>query len=134
MNNDKYNLQRFIDAQKHDYETTLNEIRHGGKQSHWIWYIFPQQKGLGHSYYSEYYGLDGADEARAYLSHPVLGPRLREISAALLEHKGKTTVRRLMGSQIDVLKLRTCMQLFDSISPGDIFAEVLKVFFNEKDQ
>lgn len=129
MNENEYNLQRFIDAQKTEYETALSEIRSGGKRSHWIWYIFPQQKGLGYSYNSEYYGLDGTGEARAYLAHPLLGARLREISGALLEHKGRTTIRRLMGSQIDVLKLHTCMKLFDSISPNDIFAEVLEAFF-----
>lgn len=134
MNENEYNLQRFIDAQETEYATALSEIRSGGKRSHWIWYIFPQQKGLGHSYNSEYYGLDGTGEARAYLAHPLLGARLREISGALLEHKGRTTIRRLMGSQIDVLKLRTCMQLFDSISPGDIFAEVLDAFFNAKEE
>lgn len=134
MNENEYNLQRFIDAQETEYATALSEIRSGGKRSHWIWYIFPQQKGLGYSYNSEYYGLDGTGEARAYLAHPLLGARLREISAALLEHKGRTTIRRLMGSQIDVLKLRTCMQLFDSISPGDIFAEVLDAFFNAKEE
>lgn len=131
MNENEYNLQRFIDAQENEYATALDEIRNGAKRSHWIWYIFPQQKGLGHSYNSEYYGLDGTDEALAYLAHPLLGARLREISAALLEHKGRTTIRKLMGSQIDVLKLRTCMKLFDSISPDDIFAKVLNAFFSK---
>jgi uncharacterized protein (DUF1810 family) len=70
MNENEYNLQRFIDAQETEYATALSEIRSGGKRSHWIWYIFPQQKGLGHSCNSEYYGLDGTGEARAYLAHP----------------------------------------------------------------
>lgn len=132
MDKKVYNLQRFIDAQETDYEAALSEIRSGGKRSHWIWYIFPQQKGLGYSYNSEYYGLDGSGEARAYLAHPLLGARLREISGALLEHKGHTTIQRLMGSQIDVLKLHTCMKLFDSISPDDIFAKVLDAFFDDE--
>ena len=127
----KYNLQRFIDAQEYEYSIALREIQSGGKRSHWIWYIFPQQKGLGHSYNSEFYGLDGIDEAKAYLEHPVLGSRLREITNALLEHKGKKSIRELMGSSIDVLKLKTSMTLFDKVSPNDIFAEVLNSFFSK---
>lgn len=87
MDEKVYNLQRFIDAQKTEYETALSEISSGGKRSHWIWYIFPQQKGLGYSYNSEYYGLDGTGEARAYLAHPLPGARLREISAHCLNIK-----------------------------------------------
>lgn len=109
----------------------LHEIQTGGKQSHWIWYIFPQQKGLGHSFNSEFYGLDGVEEAQAYLAHPVLGARLREISQALLAHRGKISILELMGSPIDVLKLRTSMTLFDQVSPNDIFAEVLQTYFPE---
>ena len=96
---------------------------------HWIWYIFPQQKGLGRSYNSQYYGLDGIDEARAYLVHPVLGARLREISEALLSHKDKRDIDAIMGSSIDVLKLQTCMNLFNRVSPNDIFEKVLDAFF-----
>ena len=73
MSHTKFNLQRFLDAQEGVYPVALKEIRNGGKRSHWIWYIFPQQKGLGYSYNSEFYGLDGEEEARAYLAHPVLG-------------------------------------------------------------
>lgn len=124
-----YNLQRFIDAQQTDYATALAEIKQGSKRSHWIWYIFPQQKGLGRSYFSEYYGLDGIDEAKTYLAHPILGARLREISQALLAHRGVRSAREIMGSGIDVRKLKTSMRLFDSISPSDVFAEVLHAFF-----
>ena len=126
-----YNLQRFVDAQEYEYPIALREIKSGGKRSHWIWYIFPQQKGLGHSYNSEFYGLDGIDEAKAYLEHPVLGTRLREITNALFEHKGKKSIRELMGSSIDVLKLKTSMTLFDKVSPNDIFADVLNSFFSK---
>ena len=73
MSHTKFNLQRFLDAQEGVYPVALKEIRNGGKRSHWIWYIFPQQKGLGYSYNSEFYGLDGEEEARAYLAHPILG-------------------------------------------------------------
>lgn len=126
---DRYNLDRFIKAQETYYDIALNEIRHGRKYSHWIWFIFPQQKGLGHSYNSEFYGLDGLDEATAYLTHPVLGARLREICIALLAHKEKLSITYIMGNYIDMLKLQSSMQLFDAVSPNDIFKEVLNAFF-----
>ena len=125
----EYDLERFVTAQAADYADALDEIRNGRKRGHWIWFIFPQQKGLGHSYNSEYYGLDGIDEARAYLAHPVLGARLREISEALLIHEGKRDIDAIMGSSIDALKLQTCMNLFNRVSPNDIFEKVLDAFF-----
>lgn len=131
MGDTNYNLQRFLDAQEDMYPVALKEIRKGGKRSHWIWYIFPQEKGLGYSYNSQFYGLDGEEEARAYLAHPVLGTRLREITRALLAHRGHRTVRQLMGSEVDVLKLHSSMQLFDKVSPDDVFAEVLKAYFSK---
>ena len=129
-----YNLQRFLDAQdRYDcYQSALAELRQGRKRSHWIWFIFPQQKGLGRSYNSEYYGLDGAEEAAAYLAHPVLGTRLRECCAALLQHAQQKTVGEIMGSGIDVLKLRTSMRLFNSIAPHDVFAQILQEMFGEQ--
>lgn len=123
-----YNLKRFITAQEHSYSNALQEMRNGHKTGHWIWYIFPQQKGLGQSYNSQYYGLDGISEAKAYLLHPVLGKRLREICQALLDNKGKN-IQYIMGSSIDVLKLKTSMQLFDLVAPNDIFGKVLQTFF-----
>ena len=125
----EYDLERFLTAQASTYEDALEEIRSGRKRGHWIWYIFPQQKGLGHSYNSKYYGLEGTDEARAYLAHPVLGERLREISEALLIHEGEKDIDSIMGSNIDVLKLQTCMNLFNRVSPNDIFEKVLDAFF-----
>ncbi|MCR4853320.1 MAG: DUF1810 family protein [Prevotella sp.] len=125
----EYDLERFLTAQLADYQDALDEIRSGRKRGHWIWYIFPQQKGLGHSYNSEYYGLDGIGEARAYLAHPVLGARLREISEALLTHKDKRDIDTIMGSEIDALKLQTCMNLFNKVSPNDVFEKVLDAFF-----
>lgn len=131
MGHTNFNLQRFLDAQEDIYPVALKEIRKGGKQSHWIWYIFPQEKGLGYSYNSQFYGLDGEEEARAYLAHPVLGTRLREITRAYLAHRGHCIVRQLMGSEVDVLKLHSSMQLFDKVSPDDVFAEVLKAYFSK---
>ena len=86
-----YNLQRFLSAQEHDYPIALREIQNGYKQSHWIWYIFPQIKGLGRSYQSHFYGIANRQEAEAYLAEPTLNAHLREITLALLEHKDKTT-------------------------------------------
>lgn len=125
----QFNLQRFLDAQETQYAIALAEIRDGGKRSHWIWYIFPQLKGLGTSYNSQYYGLDGVEEAKAYWEHPILNARLREITDALLSHRSDRTILQLMGSRIDVMKLRSCMELFDPIAPNDVFAEVLRTFY-----
>ena len=123
-----YNLNRFIDAHDFAYPQALRELKEGRKHSHWIWYIFPQQKGLGHSHNSQFYGLDGESEARVYIAHPVLGERLRECCRALLLHKGKD-IETIMGSNIDVLKLNTSMNLFNRVSPDDVFAEVIAAFF-----
>ena len=123
-----YDLLRFLDAQEVAYTQALSELKEGRKQSHWIWYIFPQQKGLGHSYNSKYYGLDGEGEARAYVEHEILGDRLRKCCKALLLHKDKD-IKYIMGSGIDVLKLKTSMRLFNKVSPDDVFKEVLDAFF-----
>ncbi len=128
-----FNLERFVEAQRgqwNSYATALDEIKRGRKQGHWIWYIFPQMKGLGHSYNSEFYGISGLDEAEAYLSHEVLGERLREITKALLLHTGKPA-QSILGF-IDDLKVCSCMTLFDLVSPDDIFAEVLDKFYDGK--
>ena len=124
-----FNLQRFLDAQKNDYADALHEIKQGYKQSHWIWFIFPQMRGLGMSYMAEYYGISSIEEARAYLDHPALKARLIEISTALLQHKGKSTAYEILGT-IDAIKVRSSMTLFDHILPNAIFAEVLDAFYN----
>lgn len=125
---DKNDIERFVDAQNSPYggyAVALQEMKDGQKCSHWIWYIFPQLRGLGRSFNSDYYGLADKDEAKRYLEHPVLGPRLREITKAVLSHKGQVSLQHLMGSSIDVIKLKSCMQLFDEICPQDDFAKVL---------
>ena len=121
-----YDLERFIEAQKYDYDGALREIKNGLKQGHWIWYVFPQIKGLGHSYNSEFYGISSKEEAKAYLEHPVLGVRLREITQALLDCS--RTADDIFGYP-DVLKVRSCMTLFDLVSPNDIFNDVLYKFY-----
>ena len=125
----EYDLDRFLAAQSAKYEIALDEIRNGRKCSDWIWFIFPQQKGPGHSLNTLYYALDGVDEARAYLAHPILGARLREILEALLTHKGKRDIETIMPKNIDVTKLQSCLNLFKRVSPNDIFQEVLDAFF-----
>ena len=132
---DPFDIERFIKAQNADntYQRALEEMQQGHKTSHWIWFIFPQLKGLGHSPYSQYYGLADTDEARTFLANTCLNERLREITCTLLTHKDKN-IEQLMGSYVDALKLKSSMTLFDAIRPNDIFSEVLKTFYNgEKD-
>lgn len=129
----KYNLSRFLEAQEfcEIYTLALKEMKAGRKRSHWIWYVFPQVKGLGSSYNSRLYGVVDLDEARQYLADDVLGARLREITQAVLSHKDIEAMT-LMNGEIDAVKLRSSMTLFDIISPKDIFEEVLDVFFEGK--
>ena len=128
---DTFNLQRFLDAQEKDYADALKEIKQGYKQSHWIWFIFPQMRGLGRSPMAENYGIKSIEEARAYLEDPILKKRLIEISSALLKHKGKSTAYEILGT-IDAIKVRSCMTLFDHILPNSIFADILDTFYNSQ--
>lgn len=132
---DPYSLQRFLGAQESFYAQALKEIRKGRKTSHWIWFIFPQVRGLGHSVMSDQYAINSLDEARAYLNNPILKSRLVEISKALLQHsKGGLFSKPKTAEQIlgytDALKVRSCMTLFDLIEPNTIFAQVLDAFYN----
>lgn len=120
-------LQRFIEAQNDTYDQALKEIRNGRKLTHWIWYIFPQMKGLGFSYNSEYYGITSLQEARDYLENELLRKRLFEITESLLMHKGKD-IESIMGD-IDAMKLKSSMTLFNAVQPDDIFGEVLDEFY-----
>lgn len=122
-----HNLNRFISAQERDYLIALSEIKNGSKQSHWIWYIFPQIKGLGRSYQSQFYGIANRQEAEVYLAEPTLNARLREITLALLKHTDKSAVQIL--GHTDALKVKSSMTLFDAVSPNDIYAEVLNIFY-----
>jgi uncharacterized protein (DUF1810 family) len=108
---DPFNLQRFVDAQSHVYTTVLQELRAGHKTTHWIWFIFPQAKGLGRSPQSEFYGIGSLDEARAYLAHPVLGPRLKECTDLVLSHEN-LPLEQILGGGIDATKFLSCMELF----------------------
>lgn len=122
------NLSRFYEASDWNYDFALKEIQQGRKRLHWIWFIFPQMRGLGFSSNSQYYGITGRTEADAFLRDEILGSRLREITAALLEHRGKS-VQDILG-HIDAIKVRSSMTLFDLVSPNDIFAKVLDEFYD----
>lgn len=125
------NLERFCKAHEFSYSQALSEIKSGYKQSHWMWYIFPQLKGLGYSSTAQYYAIKDLHEAKAYLKHPVLGQHLIEISEALLIHQDKTASAILGG--IDAMKLHSCMTLFHIASPEiQIFTQILTLFFNSQ--
>lgn len=124
------NIERFLVGQRFGFDYALDEIKRGRKTGHWIWYIFPQMRGLGYSPNSQYYGIESLDEARAYIAHKVLNARLREITLTLLEHTGED-IEAIMGG-VDAMKLRSSMTLFDIVSPGDIYAKVLDAFYEGK--
>jgi uncharacterized protein (DUF1810 family) len=125
---DPYELERFVDAQDDDYERALAEIRRGRKQSHWMWYVFPQFDGLGVSATSRRYAIKSVAEARAFLAHPVLGPRLLECAEAVLRVDGRTATE-IFGDP-DNLKLQSCATLFASVSPADsVFHRLLEKYF-----
>ena len=121
-------LERFVEAQKRDYKIALEEVRSGQKRTHWIWYIFPQMYGLGHSCYANLYGIRDRKEAEEYLKDKTLGKRLREITSTLLQYEGKSA-EEIFG-ELDAMKVRSSMTLFDAVCPSDMFAEVLEKFYN----
>ena len=130
---DSFDLVRFLQAQEGDYQTALSELRSGRKQSHWMWYVFPQFEGLGLSTISRRYSIKSRAEAEAYLAHPILGPRLVECAQAALDVNGRSALE-LFGSPDD-LKLRSSATLFALVSPPDsVFQRVLdKYFQGERD-
>ena len=126
---DRYDLARFVEAQARNYRQALAEIKAGRKQSHWMWYVFPQFDGLGHSPTSRHYAIKSLEEARAYLAHPVLGPRLVECADALLRTEERSA-HDIFGSPDD-LKLRSSATLFASVStPGSIFDRIIERYFD----
>jgi len=125
---DPHDLNRFVQAQANDYEQALAEIRRGRKQSHWMWYVFPQFDGLGFSSMSRRYAIRTAAEAEAYLSHPVLGGRLIECAKAVLAVGGRSAFD-IFGTPDDA-KLKSCATLFAHVSPeGSVFHRVLDTYF-----
>ena len=124
-------LERFVRAQERDYATALGELRAGQKRTHWIWYVLPQLRGLGRSPMAREYGITNRQEAMAYATHPVLGPRLVECVEALLQHAGQRSAVEMLG-ETDAMKLRSCVSLFAAVVPQEAcFAEALRVFFGD---
>jgi uncharacterized protein (DUF1810 family) len=125
-------LQRFVNAQDSglveygtaSYETALREIKRGRKTSHWIWYVFPQMKGLGRSQLSQFYGINGREEAYAYMDHPVLSQRLIEATEAVLNNE--KSAYEIFGN--DTVKFKSCMRLFASVSDHPVFKKVIQKY------
>ena len=125
---DPFNLSRFVRAQEPDYEQALTEIERGQKQSHWMWYIFPQIDGLAFSSTSKHYSIKSVEEAKAYLDHPVLGPRLLVCAEAVVRVERRSATE-IFGSPDD-LKLRSCATLFACVSPpGSVFDRLLGKYY-----
>lgn len=130
MSDDPFHLQRFVDAQEDAaiYARALGELRAGRKQGHWIWFVFPQIAGLGSSPMSQAYAIRSLEEARAYLEHPILGPRLRESAEALLAAAPGTSAGAILGG-VDAIKVRSSMTLFARAAPAELFTDVLDRFY-----
>jgi uncharacterized protein (DUF1810 family) len=125
----QFDLERFVDAQRGVYETALTELRAGRKRSHWMWFIFPQIAGLGRSEMAQRYAIRSADEAAAYLAHPLLGARLRESAAAVLAHDD-LDVDTIFGEP-DNMKFHSSMTLFADVAPDEaLFHDCLDRFFD----
>ncbi len=126
---DPFDLSRFLSAQERSYDTALAELKSGWKRSHWMWYVFPQIAGLGHSSTAQYYAIKSAEEARQYLAHPVLGKRLEECAEALLAVEGRSA-SQIFGYPDD-LKLRSSMTLFAHVAEdaGTVFQRVLEKYY-----
>ena len=124
-----YDLGRFISAQERSYRGIVEELSAGRKANHWIWFIFPQIAGLGHSWMSQRYSIASLEEARAYLADPILGARLRECAGILLATNGRTA-DQIFGS-LDALKVRSCMTLFLRAAPDEaLFQQVLDRYYD----
>ncbi len=125
----EFDLMRFVDAQAPVYDRVLSELRAGKKQSHWMWYIFPQVAGLGFSIMSQRFSIGSKAEAAAYLQHPLLGPRLIECTQTILSHKG-LSAHQILGSPDD-MKFKSSMTLFDAVSKkGSPFERALEQFYD----
>lgn len=128
MPSDPFRLQRFVEAQAPVWDDVLAQLRAGRKQTHWMWFVFPQLATLGRSSTAKFYGLAGADEARAYLQHPLLGPRLVECCQLLMALPG-CSAEAVFGA-VDAMKLRSCLTLFEAADPGQpVFARCLSKYF-----
>jgi uncharacterized protein (DUF1810 family) len=118
---DAYDLDRFLEAQEDAYDTALDELKAGRKRSHWIWFVFPQMAGLGHSPTAQHYGIRSLEEAQAYLAHPILGARLHEC-LKVLQLLETNDAREVFGD-LDAMKFRSSLTLFAEADPGDAIIE-----------
>jgi len=131
--NDPFELTRFLEAQQDVFDSALAELRDGQKRTHWMWFVFPQIAGLGQSAMSRRFAIRSLDEAKAYLSHPVLGSRLRQSVEVLLDWAGARDAQSIFGP-VDAAKLRSSLTLFSSASPGDaLFRNALAAFYGSPD-
>ena len=127
-NHDPYDLQRFVDAQNPVFDQVCSELRDGKKKSHWMWFVFPQIKGLGYSQLARKFAISSREEAAAYLEHPVLGPRLRECTS-LVNHIEARSIEQIFGYP-DNLKFQSCMTLFAEVtSDNEVFMRALQKYF-----
>jgi uncharacterized protein (DUF1810 family) len=128
---DPYDLQRFLDAQEAEYEEAYAELQAGSKRGHWMWFIFPQLRGLGHSFMANKFGIGSLDEARAYLGHAVLGPRLIACTQLVNLVQGRS-IEQVLG-HIDAMKFRSSMTLFaGAAAENGVFVEALRKYFDGK--
>ena len=126
---DPFDLRRFVDAQQDAHAQAVRELAAGRKASHWMWFVFPQLRGLGHSEMATRFGIASLDEARAYLAHPLLGPRLEECVRLVLRIEGRP-IAEILGPPDDI-KFRSCLTLFEAAAPEPgIFAEALRKYFD----
>jgi uncharacterized protein (DUF1810 family) len=134
VNTQRRSLERFVIAQERDYAHALAELTGGRKRTHWIWYVLPQLRQLGHSEMAREYGIEDRVEAEAYVAHPVLGPRLVECVNAILDHSDQSAVDIL--GDIDAMKFCSCLTLFSEVAPGEkAFHSALSVFYQgERDE
>jgi uncharacterized protein (DUF1810 family) len=128
---DPFHLQRFVDAQNPEFESVRSELQQGWKRGHWMWFVFPQLRGLGHSSTANYFGISSRAEAEAYLKHPILGPRLVECTRLVNSIEGRS-IEAIFGA-IDAMKFRSSMTLFNEIGGGrEIFGGALEKYFDGK--
>jgi uncharacterized protein (DUF1810 family) len=127
--NDLFDLRRFVDAQATVYRQVVKELSHGRKQTHWMWFIFPQIAGLGFSAMAQRFAIGSRAEAAAYLEHDLLGPRLVECTRLVMAASEKT-ITDILGSPDDI-QFRSCMTLFDAVSKQEIFAEAIAAFYSD---
>jgi uncharacterized protein (DUF1810 family) len=130
---DPFQLQRFVDAQKNVVDTALMELQDGRKRTHWMWFIFPQLAELGRSPTAQFYGIRSLHEARAYLAHPLLGERYRQCAEAVHAWAGKKGAPEILGD-VDAMKLRSSLTLFEVASGDPLLAEMLQAFFGGPDE